>query len=201
MELFKRQPYYNNTINILRSGTWSMIGFILLTSFITNLYKLNSNLFTILILSLGVVVFFIGMFSYKYFSKHYINNIFQRYKNSLKFKSNDSSNNSSRNSLNNSSTSENNDNISNEQNSETLSKNSYESNNENLLEHKNNNLLNTDNDKSSEISDSSVASSFNNNISLPVVLKQKIHIFNSMDDICMLINTYKILLKAIYKLY
>jgi len=163
-----------------------MISLILLISSISKLYNFKSNCFTLIILLLGIIASFTGMFLYKYLSKRYINNIYLKYKSSLKFKNKNSSNTSINSSSYNSSTSNSNENISIQQNNETQSKDL--SINENLNDqNNNNNSLNNDDDHSSEITNSSQTNSYDNDLPLPKKLKNKIHIFNSIDDIRMFI--------------
>ncbi|ORX56532.1 hypothetical protein BCR36DRAFT_367498 [Piromyces finnis] len=83
-KLIINQPYYNNTINIIRSGIWSMIITISFIISLSKVYNLKDTLFIIFLV--GIIGFIIGMLYYKYSSNKIINSIYIRYKKSMAFK-------------------------------------------------------------------------------------------------------------------
>jgi len=182
---FITQPYYNNTINILRSGTWSMIIVISSIILISKIYDIRSNLYTLFILLIGIIAFFIGIYSNKYISNKKINSIYIRFKtiDIFKYNDNNNSNNKSVKSLTSTETS-NSNNLNhnyNELSSTDSSFSDYNNNsNEQTVNEENNNI-----NKSDSNDTSTSTSSYSNNI-IPIheMLEKKIHIFDKINDIC-----------------
>ena len=176
----KTQPYYNRYVNMIRSGTWSMIVFTSIVDIFSYLFGHNKGFFGIILMAICVLSFFGGIVLCWYRYNKHIEGIYQRFKQKR-------IDDTVRNKLLNGDSSESNSSRDEDTDDNSMSNDSYDSNNKEKQMKKNkksnkNELNNSEIDEDDDEYDES--NSDKSSVQLNDRISERITAFGAIGDIC-----------------